>query len=459
MYKGGMTVDLAAIKEKPYYFSNRALKRLIAPMIIEQFLAILVGMSDSIMVATVGEHAVSGVSLVDNIFILLIYLFAALATGGAVVMGQYLGQNKHEKANRAVNQLILFTALFAICIMIGLYLARNLILHRVFGAIEANVMEASKTYLLIVSASIPFIALYNAGAAVFRTMGNSKVPMYLSMMMNAINVGGNAILIFGFGMGVAGAATSTLVSRVISAVAIILLLCSPEHLLHLERPFSFKLDFGMLKKIAYIGIPNGLENGMFQLGKIMVLSMITGFGTAAIAANAVSNIIATFQVLPGMSVGMAVITVCSRCVGAGDYEAARYYTRKILKLVHILIIVFSVTTLVALPGIMHLYNLSDDAMTFTKQIIWYHGICCMLIWPEAFTLPNTLRAASDVKFCMILSIISMWVFRIAFSYIIAVRMGMGVLGVWIAMTIDWAVRAVLFIIRYRGKRWQHKSIA
>ena len=452
-------MDLAAIKEKPYYFSNRALKRLIVPMIIEQFLAILVGMSDSIMVATVGEHAVSGVSLVDNIFILLIYLFAALATGGAVVMGQYLGQNKHEKANRAVNQLILFTALFAICIMIGLYLARNLILHRVFGAIEANVMEASKTYLLIVSASIPFIALYNAGAAVFRTMGNSKVPMYLSMMMNAINVGGNAILIFGFGMGVAGAATSTLVSRVISAVAIILLLCSPEHLLHLERPFSFKLDFGMLKKIAYIGIPNGLENGMFQLGKIMVLSMITGFGTAAIAANAVSNIIATFQVLPGMSVGMAVITVCSRCVGAGDYEAARYYTRKILKLVHILIIVFSVTTLVALHGIMHLYNLSDDAMTFTKQIIWYHGICCMLIWPEAFTLPNTLRAASDVKFCMILSIISMWVFRIAFSYIIAVRMGMGVLGVWIAMTIDWAVRAVLFIIRYRGKRWQHKSIA
>ena len=459
MYKGGMTVDLAAIKEKPYYFSNRALKRLIAPMIIEQFLAILVGMSDSIMVATVGEHAVSGVSLVDNIFILLIYLFAALATGGAVVMGQYLGQNKHEKANRAVNQLILFTALFAICIMIGLYLARNLILHRVFGAIEANVMEASKTYLLIVSASIPFIALYNAGAAVFRTMGNSKVPMYLSMMMNAINVGGNAILIFGFGMGVAGAATSTLVSRVISAVAIIFLLCSPEHLLHLERPFSFKLDFGMLKKIAYIGIPNGLENGMFQLGKIMVLSMITGFGTAAIAANAVSNIIATFQVLPGMSVGMAVITVCSRCVGAGDYEAARYYTRKILKLVHILIIVFSVTTLVALPGIMYLYNLSDAAMTFTKQIIWYHGICCMLIWPEAFTLPNTLRAASDVKFCMILSIISMWVFRIAFSYIIGVRMGMGVLGVWIAMTIDWAVRAVLFIIRYRGKRWQHKSIA
>ena len=445
--------------DKSYYFSNHALKRLIVPMIIEQLLAILVGMSDSIMVARVGEHAVSGVSLVDTIFILLIYLFAALATGGAVVMGQYLGQNQQEKANQAVNQLILFTAVFALCIMIGLYLTRNLILHHVFGTIEDTVMEAAKTYLLIVSASIPFIALYNAGAAVFRTMGNSKVPMYLSMLMNAINVGGNAILIFGLGMGVAGAAIATLVSRIIAGVIIIVLLRSPMLLLHLERPFSFRLQLGMLKKIAYIGIPNGLENGMFQLGKIMVLSMITGFGTAAIAANAVSNIIATFQVLPGMSVGMAVITVCSRCVGAGDFAAARYYTRKILKWVHILIILFSITTLALLPWVMRLYNLSDAAMNFTKEIIWYHGICCMLFWPEAFTLANTLRAASDVKYCMILSIISMWVFRIGFSYIIGVRMGLGVLGVWIAMTIDWAIRAVLFIIRYRGTRWQHRSIA
>ena len=451
-------MELADIKGKPYYFSNHDLKRLILPMIIEQFLALLVGMSDSIMVATVGEHAVSGVSLVDNIFILLIYLFAALATGGSVVMGQYLGQSNREKANQAVNQLILFTALFALVITAGLYLTKDLILHNVFGDIEANVMEAAKTYLLIVSASIPFIALYNAGAAVFRTMGNAKVPMYLSMIMNTINVGGNAILIFVFDMGVAGAAIATLASRIISGVAITGLLASPSLLLHLQRPFSFRLDFGMLKKIAHIGIPNGLENGMFQLGKIMVLSIITGFGTAAIAANAVSNIIATFQVLPGMSVGMAVITVCSRCIGAGDYDAARYYTRKIVKLVHILIICFSIVTLMALPGIMYLYNLSPEAMGYTKQIIWYHGICCMFFWPEAFTLANTLRAARDVRYCMMWSIVSMWVFRIGFSYVLGIKMGLGVLGVWIAMTIDWAVRAVLFIIRYRGTKWQHGSV-
>lgn len=446
------------MEEKSYYFSNRDLRKLIVPMIVEQLLSILVGMSDSIMVANVGEHAVSGVSLVDNIFVLLLYLFAALATGGAVVTGQYLGQNQHKKAQKAVNQLVLFTVLLAIVITGGLYLCRNMILHHVFGNIEANVMEAAKTYLLIVSASIPFIALYNACAAVFRTMGNAKVPMYLSLLMNSINICGNAILIFGFGLGVAGAAIATLVSRIVAGVTILLFLCSQSLPLHLERPFSFRLDWEMLKKIAYIGIPNGLENGMFQLGKIMVLSIITGFGTAAIAANAVGNILATFQVLPGMSVGMAVITVCSRCAGAEDFEMVRYYTRKIVKLVHIMTAVFTVVILLALPVVMWLYNLSPEAIGYTQKIIWYHGIVAVLIWPEAFTLANTLRAASDVKYCMVWSIISMWVFRIGFSYILGVKLGWGVFGVWVAMTIDWAVRAVLFLVRYRGTKWQHAAL-
>lgn len=452
-------MEAVKIEEKSYYFSNRDLKRLIVPMIIEQFLAVLVGMSDSIMVATVGEHAVSGVSLVDTIFILLIYLFAALATGGAVVAGQYIGQNLREKAQKAVNQLILFTALASVIVMIGIYLTRNLILHNVFGNIEDNVMEAAKTYLLIVTASIPFIALYNAGAAVFRTQGNAKVPMYLSMIMNTINVCGNAILIFVFDMGVAGAAIATLASRMFAGIGITLLLRSPSLLLHLEKPFSFRLDGEMLKKIAYIGVPNGLENGMFQLGKIMVLSMIATFGTASIAANAVSNILATFQVLPGMSVGMAVITVCSRCVGAGDYDMARYYTRKIVKLVHVLTIVFTAIILVTLPVVMYLYHLSPEAIGYTQKILWYHGIVAVFIWPEAFTLANTLRAASDVKYCMVWSIVSMWVFRIGFSYVLGVKLGMGVFGVWVAMTIDWLVRAVLFIIRYKGTKWQHGAVS
>lgn len=445
-------------EKKAHLFSNRDLRRLIAPMIIEQLLAILVGMSDSIMVASVGEHAVSGVSLVDNIFILLIYLFAALATGGAVVAGQYLGQNNREKARASVNQLILFTALFSIFITVLIYLARSFILHNVFRHIEADVMEAAKIYLVVVSASIPFIALYNAGAAVFRSMGNSKVPMYLSFLMNTINICGNALLIFGFHMGVAGAAVSTLVSRIIAGVGILILLRAPGLVLGLDKPFSFRLDGAMLKKIAYIGVPNGLENGMFQLGKILVLSMIASFGTASIAANAVGNILSTFQVLPGMSVSMAIITVCSRCVGAGDYDMARYYTRKILKLIHVMIIVFNIVILAAMPLVLYLYNLSDEAVMLTKQIVWWHAACAVLIWPEAFSLANTLRAASDVKYCMVWSVISMWVFRIGFSWLLGVKMQMGVFGVWVAMTIDWLVRAILFIIRYRGTKWQHAMV-
>ncbi|NCC15875.1 MAG: MATE family efflux transporter [Clostridia bacterium] len=441
-------------ESKKYFFSNGDLKRLIIPIIIEQFLAILVGLSDSIMVASVGEYAVSGVSLVDNIFILLIYLFSALATGGAVVAGQYLGQDKREKACQATNQLVLLTAFSAIVITGGIYFARNLILQNVFGKIESNVMESAKTYLMIVSASIPFIAIYNAGAAIFRSMGNSKVPMFLSLIMNAINVGGNAILIFGFGMGVKGAAIPTLVSRIFAAVGIILLLRGQEHTLHLSRPFSFRPDKAILKKIAFIGIPNGMENSMFQLGKILVLSMVTGFGTAAIAANAVGNIIAMFQIMPGMAASMALVTVCSRCVGAGDYDMARYYTRKILKLIHVLIFIFNFIILLALPGILALYQLSPEATRLATEISWLHGICAIIIWPEAFSLPNTLRAANDVRFCMVWSIFSMWFFRIVFSYILGVYFEMGLFGVWVAMIIDWCVRALFFIVRYHGTKWQ-----
>ncbi len=446
------------VEKKNALFSNRDLKRLIVPIIVEQFLAILVGLSDSIMVATVGEYAVSGVSLVDSIFILLINLFSALATGGAVVAGQYLGQENREKACKAADQLVLLVGISSLVITAGIYLSRDFILHHIFGKIDADVMESAKIYLMIVTASIPFIALYNAGAGIFRAMGNSKLPMYLSVLMNAVNVGGNVILIFGFHMGVMGAAIPTLVSRMLAAVGILFLLRGQEHILHLSKPFSFGFDKLMQKKIAFIGIPTGLENSMFQLGKIVVLSVITGFGTASIAANAVGNIVATFQILPGMAAGMALITVCSRCVGAGDYDMARYYTRKFLKLIHILIFIFSLIILLLLPFILRLYRLSPEATRLATEIIWLHAICATLLWPESFSLPHALRAANDVKFCMVWSVFSMWSFRFAFSYVLGVYFEMGLFGVWVAMIIDWCVRAAFFIVRYRGTKWQKHRI-
>ncbi len=445
------------LPKNPLMFDNQMLVKLIIPLIVEQFLTVTVGMADSVMIASVGEAAVSGVSLVDTVNILLINVFAAMATGGAVVAGQYLGQKRQKEACKAADQLVLFITFFSIMVMVLMYLCKNWILHGVFGKIDNDVMGYSNTYLVIVSLSIPFIALYNSGAALFRTMGNSNISMVITIIMNIINVIGNAILIYGFQMGVAGAAIPTLFSRIVAAVLIIVLLRKQDLLVHLTKPFQFKLNFHFIKKILRIGVPNGLENSMFQLGKILVLSLVAGFGTASIAANAVSNTIANFQILPGMAIGLATITVVSRCVGAGDYEQVRFYTRKLLRITYLSMILINIIIDLGLPLILWIYNLTPETGMITKQLILYHSICCVTIWPFSFTLPNTLRASNDVRFCMVTSIVSMWVWRIAFSFVLAQFLHLGVFGVWVAMTIDWLFRAICFVIRYRGSRWQLKS--
>ena len=435
-------------------FSRKDLVRLIIPLIVDQFLQVAVGLSDSIMVARVGEAAVSGVSLVDTVMLLIINIFTALATGGAVIAGQYLGRKDPKTGCEATAQLFNFTFLFSIFIMILGYLGQNLILYHVFGKIEADVMKDSRTYLLIVLSSIPMIAMYNAGAAIFRAMGNSNVAMKTSLLMNSINVFGNALLIFGFHRGVEGVAIPTVVSRGVACVVILILLNNQKHELHILHPYPFRIKWNVLKKILYIGIPNGLENSMFQLGKIAVLSLVSGLGTASLAANAVGNNIANFAILPGMSFGFALLTVCAQCVGAGDFEQVKYYTKHMMRVEYLCLIASNLIVILALPFILSVYNLSDEAAQYANDIILYHAACVVTIWPLSFTLPNTLRAAADVKVTMVLSIISMWVFRFGFSYLLAIEFHMGIFGVWVAMTIDWLVRGIFFVCRYRSGRWQ-----
>ena len=394
-----------------YLFDNRALVALIIPLIIEQTLAVLVGMADSIMVASVGEAAVSGVSLVDNIMVLLINVFSALATGGAVVAGQYLGQGRKEGAGKAADQLVWFITICAVGITLLIYACRHWILHGVFGQIDADVMGHANTYLLIVTASIPFIALYNGGAAIFRTMGNSKISMRVAIVMNIINVTGNAILIYGVKMGTAGVAIPTLVSRIVAAVLIMVLLCDSRREISVTRSLRYRPDFSLIRKILSVGVPNGLENSMFQLGKIIVLSLVSTFGTYAIAANAVSNTLASFQVLPGMAIALAVTTVIARCVGAGDYEQVKYYTKKLILITHGALIVTNLIIVVALPLILKIYNLSDITAETTSQIVIFYAVCSALFWPLSFTLPATFRASGDARMCMIISVTSMWIFR------------------------------------------------
>lgn len=443
---------------KKYLFDNKALVRLIIPLIIEQLLAVLVGMADSIMIANVGEAAVSGVSLVDQIMVLLINIFSALATGGAVVAGQYLGQKNAEMARKSATQLVWFITVSAVVITIIVYAGKYFILHGIFGKIEPDVMAHANTYLLIVTASIPFMAMYNGGAAIFRAMGNSGVSMRVSIIMNVINVSGNALLIYGLHRGTEGVAIPTLVSRMVAAFIIILLLCDEKQTLHIEKSLRYRLDWKQVKRILSVGIPNSLENSMFQLGKIMVLSLVSTFGTYAIAANAVSNAIALFQILPGMAISLAVTTVIARCVGAGDYEQVKYYNKKFLIITHVSMALTITCVFCILPLILRAYNLSEQTARVTSQIIHFHGISAIIIWAESFILPGTFRASGDAKACMCISVASMWIFRIGFSYILGKYMGMGVFGIWIAMVIDWIFRALCFIIRYFRGGWKKEAL-
>lgn len=442
---------------KTLLFTNKDLRKLITPMIVEQLLAVLVGLADTIMVAVVGESAVASVSLVDNINILLIGLFMALATGGAVVAGQFLGHGDERKAVRASEQLMLFMTVFSILIMLIVYLGKWFILHIVFGQIEPDVMAYANTYLMIVTASIPFIAIYNAGAAVFRVQGNSAVSMKVSILMNGINVAGNAIFVLGLHSGVEGVAIPTLVSRIVAAVVMTVLLFNQDLTLHLSKSMQIRFDWSMIRRILRIGIPNGVENSMFQLGKLVLLSLISTFGTVAITANAVSNTVAAFAILPGQAIGMGLVTVVSQCVGAGDYEQVQFYTKKLMKYAIGAMAVTNLLVIAAIPLITRAYQLSPETTVITRQILILHSICAIVIWTFSFTLPNALRAANDVTFTMIVSLLSMWFCRIVMGIVFGSYLGLGVIGVWIAMILDWCVRSIFFLIRYHKGKWKKRE--
>jgi putative MATE family efflux protein len=439
-------------------FSRKVLMKLIIPLIIEQMLSVTVGMADSMMVARVGEAAVSGVSLVDSVNVLLIGLFGALATGGAVVSSQFLGHKEGKNACIAGEQLIAVTLSLSLILILIMMLFRNTILLSLFGDVDADVMTNAKTYLFYSALSYPFIAVYNACAALFRSMGNSKVSMYTSFFMNVINVVGNAILIFGFGMGVAGAAIATLLSRIFAAGTMFILLRNKQHVIHIESIREFRIKPDMIKRILRIGVPNGLENSVFQIGKILVQGIIAGLGTPAITANAVAGTVAGLGIIPGAAMGLALITVVGQCIGAGDYKAVKEYTRKLMKLVYIIMGVLNLILMLLLPFVIKLYKLSDETAAITSQLLIYHCILASLIWPSAFSLPNALRAANDVKFTMWVSMISMWMWRIAFSYILVKYSHIGVLGVWIAMTIDWLFRTICFVIRFHKEKYRKAAV-
>ena len=440
-------------KVKGTLFSNKDLRRLIIPLIIEQTLAITVGMVDTMMIASLGEADMSGVSLVDMINGLLINIFAALATGGAVVVSQFIGAKKKKEANASTSQLLfvaLITSLFitAICLLLN-----GQIISLFFGSIEADVYSACQTYFYVTALSFPFLAVYNGCAAVFRSIGQSGITMYASLLSNVINVIGNAVFIYVIPLGVAGAAGSTVFARFAAMVMLLILLTNKHNDVYIDFKAKFKPDFSVIKKILHIGVPSGIENSLFSLGRVMVVSFISGFGTVQIAANAVANNLDAMGCIIGGAMNLAMITVAGQCVGAGDLKETKYYIKKILKITYLLHVSWNLVLFSLDPFILPFYNLSSDTYNLTWILILIHNGCGMLMWPLSFTFPNALRAANDVRFTMIVSIASMFIFRITLSYIIGVLLGFGAIGVWIAMVVDWGCRITCFIIRYKSGKW------
>lgn len=436
-------------------FSKKDLRKLIIPLILEQTLAITVGMADTMMISSAGEAAVSGVSLVDMFNNLIISVLAALATGGAVVTSQCIGAGRREEACRSARQLVFTEAAITIGISVLVLLFHRQILGLFFGQIEADVMQNVIIYLIISVFSFPLLAVYDSCAALYRSMGNAQITLKISLLMNVINVVGNAIGVYVLKLGVAGVAIPSLVSRGVAGVVLFTLLHNPDNLVFLTRG-KFKVDATIVKRILFIGIPSGIENGIFQLGRVLVVSIIAAFGTSQIAANGVANSLDSMGCIVGQAMSLAMITVIGRCVGAGEEGQVRYYTKKLLGETYFYTAVINSIILLLLPWILQIYGLGEETTRLSYILVMIHDGMAIFLWPASFVLPNMLRACNDVKYTMVVSIFSMITFRIGFSYVFGVHMGWMAVGVWAAMVIDWVFRVLCFVGRYLAGTWRKK---
>ena len=435
-------------------FTNRSLWAMIIPMLLEQLLVMLVGMADTLIVSYAGEAAVSGVSLVNQFNTIFIYLFTALASGGAVVISQYIGKRAADEAGEAASQLLSFSTAFSVLIAALVLVGSENMLTLLFGRVESDVMEACITYLRISAYSYPALAVYNSGAAVFRSIGKTSVTMYLSIASNIINVVGNAIGVFVLKAGVAGVAYPSLIARAFSAAAITWLCFRERNEVVYRCKWIFRWNGGLMKHILNIAIPNGLENGVFQLVKVALSSIVALFGTCQIAANGVAQSIWSLAALAGVSMGPAFITVIGQCMGTGDAGAADYYFKKLTRITLLISSAWNLLTLLLTPAFLSLYALEPETKQLVIWLVLIHNIFNAVAFPFSGALSNGLRAAGDVKFTMYVSVASTLAVRLLLSWLLGIVLQMGVIGIAAAMVCDWCVRAVLFIWRQKSGKWK-----
>lgn len=449
-------------------FSNRALITLILPLIAEQLLAVMVGMADTVMVSGVGESAVAAVSTVDSLNVMFIQLFAAMSAGGAVVSAQYLGKGDRANACRAARQLMQGTVVIAAALALMIVLFHQQLIGLIDNGNDPAILSQSYTYLIITALSYPFLGIYNGGVGLLRAMGDSKTSMLTSLLMNIINIVGNAILIHPCGLGVAGAGIATLLSRIVSALLILRVMYRQNMPIHLESMQGkkslkgmleyFRFDFPMLSRIFRVGIPSGLENSLFQMGRVLIMSVVTTFSTPVRAANAVCNSITGVVVTPGSAVGLAAVAVIGQLIGADKKEEARYYGKKLLAIQYALTLFFTIIVFIFAEPFVRLFSLSEEAVPVAVEIMRSYAAVAAVLWPASFGLPNVLRAAGDVKFTMKVSIASMAILRLGACYLLVYVFHMSLMGVWVAMYLDWVLRSAFFVTRFQSGKWLEKKV-
>lgn len=441
-----------------HLFSNRDLRILLVPLIVEQILNSLMGTADSIMVSNVGSAAISAVSLVDSINILVIQAFYALAAGGTIVCSQYIGQKDKKNAEESARQLSFVVACISSAVMAVCLLTRGPLLRLIFGSVEADVMEAAQIYFFYTALSFPFIALYDAGSSIYRAQGNTRLPMTIAVVSNGLNIAGNAVLIWGFHLGVAGAAIATLGSRVISAVVVFAFLHNPSQEIAVRDYLHIRPDGRRIMRILSLGIPNGIENAMFQFGKLAIQSTVSLMGTAAIAAQGMASIIENLNGIMGIGIGIGLMTVVGETLGAGRKEEDVYYVKKLCIVSEVVIIASCLLLYALVRPITYFGGMEPESAKMCIFMVTCITIVKPLIWVMAFVPAYGFRAAGDVKFTMTVSMLTMWLCRVTLSIVLARVFGFGPIAVWIGMFSDWALRGVIFTIRFRNRKWLNHHV-
>ena len=445
--------------KQQHMFTNRMIRSLLIPVVLEQLLNSIMGTADTMMVSNVGSAAISAVSLVDSINILVIQAFSALAAGGAIVCAQYIGQQNKERANESARQVLFIITLISIIVSAICLGFKKPLLRLIFGSVEADVMRASEIYFFYTALSFPFIALYDAAASIFRAQDNTKGPMAISMISNIMNIVGNAIMIWGCHMGVAGAAIATLISRIFCALVVLIQLRRDRQPIVVRDYLKIRPDWLMIGRILGIGIPSGVENSMFQLGKLAIQSTVSTLGTVAIAAQAMTNILENLNGIAGIGVGVGLMTIVGQCMGANRKDEAVYYIKKLSVIAEVTIIVSCLLVFVLTRPVTMLGGMEKTSADMCWHMVMWITIVKPIMWVSAFVPAYGLRAAGDVKFSMISSCAVMWLCRFCLSVLLIRGLGFGPMGVWIGMFADWTVRAVLFTWRFHSRKWlEHKVI-